>query len=227
VTPFRVTCVIPALNAAPTLDAVVSGVRAALPANAVIVVVDDGSRDGTYDVARDIADVAIRLPENRGKGAALRAGFATALELGVEAVLTIDADGQHDPACAPALVDALITADLVVGARPRSRQMPAGRRLTNLLSAAAVSRCIGQPVPDAQCGFRAIRADVVANVNPHGDRYEFETGFLIIAARRGYRVAFVPVPTRYGAPVPSQFRSVRDSVRIVSTLWRFGAGASV
>ena|SRR6185295_1440108 len=103
--------------------------------------------------------------------------------------------------------------------------MPAGRRLTNRLSAAAVARCVGQPVDDAQSGFRAMKRSVVADVHPRGDRYEFETEFLILAARRGYRLAFVPVPTIYDTSVPSQFRPVRDSVRIMSTLWRFGMGA--
>lgn len=222
----QVACVVPALNAAPALGGVVTGLRTALPSSAQILVIDDGSRDCTHAVARDTADVAIRLPVNRGKGAALRVGFAAALELGVEAVLTIDADGQHDPSRAPSLLDALGTADLAIGARRRSAEMPATRRLTNLLSAAAVARCIGQPVIDAQSGFRALRTDVIATIKPRGDRFEFETELLILAARAGYRITFLPIPTLYGTTVPSQFRPVRDSARIVSTLWRFSTGAS-
>jgi len=219
-----IVCVVPALNAEPTLASVVTGLRASLPAGTFIIVVDDGSRDDTYGVAQ-CADAAMRFPRNRGKGAALRAGFAAALDHGAQVVLAADADGQHDPAYAPALVAALETADLAIGARARQgSDMPVGRRLTNALSAVAVGRCIGRRVADAQCGFRAARADVVAAIKPGSDRYEFETEFLILAARRGYRVAFVPVPTRYGAAVPSQFRAVRDSARIIGTLWRYGAG---
>jgi hypothetical protein len=70
-----------------------------------------------------------------------------------------------------------------------------------------------------------MRADILSDVTPRGDRYEFETEFLIIAAQRGYRLAFVPIPTSYPAIIPSQFRSVRDSARIVGTLWRFALGA--
>jgi glycosyltransferase involved in cell wall biosynthesis len=220
-----VACVIPALNAAPTLGTVVAGLRRAVP-GAFVVVVDDGSADDTHAVAARAADASVRFPRNRGKGAALRVGFSKSREHGADVVVTIDADGQHDPAFAPALIAALGSADLVVGARDRrSSAMPFGRRLTNQLSAAAVTRCIGRPVADAQSGFRAMRADILSDVSPRGDRYEFETEFLIIAARRGHRVAFVPVPTSYPALVPSQFRSVRDSARIIGTLWRFSVGA--
>lgn len=222
----RIACVIPALNAAPTVSGVVRGLRAALPGS-IIWVIDDGSADGTHRVAEGVADATIRFPYNRGKGAALRAGFSAALGRGVDVVLTIDADGQHDPRLAPALVDALAAADLAIGARDRrSPEMPMRRRLTNSLSAAAVARCIGRPVADAQSGFRAMRAGLVETIAPRGDRYEFETEFLILAARRGNRIAFVPIPTRYPAIVPSQFRPVRDSARIVGTLWRFAMGAT-
>jgi hypothetical protein len=66
---------------------------------------------------------------------------------------------------------------------------------------------------------------VIAAIRPPGDRYEFETEFLILAGRLGARITFVPIPTVYTTPVASQFRPVRDSMRIVTTLWRFGMGA--
>jgi len=103
--------------------------------------------------------------------------------------------------------------------------MPAGRRLTNRLSAAAVAHCIGRDVADAQSGFRAMTSRLIAQVRPRGDRYEFETEFLILAGRLGARIAFVSIPTVYVANIPSHFRPVRDSARIVRTLWRFGMGA--
>ena len=221
----HVVCVIPALNAAPTLPGVVAGLRESLPGSH-IAVVDDGSMDGTHAVAESIVDETIRFTRNRGKGAALRAGFRAALDRGADVVLTIDADGQHDAAFAPALVEALGTADLAIGARDRrSPDMPAGRRLTNRMSAAAVGRCIGRTVEDAQSGYRAVRAAVLPYISPPGDRYEFETEFLILAGRRGYHIAYVPISTRYPAIVPSQFRPVRDSARIIGSLWRFSVGA--
>jgi len=221
----HVACVIPALNAAPTLPGVIAGLRRSLPGSH-IAVIDDGSMDGTHAVAEPIVDETLRFTRNRGKGAALRAGFRAALDRGSDVVVTIDADGQHEPAFAPALVDALGTADLAIGARDRrSPDMPAGRRLTNRMSAAAVSRCIGRTVDDAQSGYRAVRAAVLPFISPRGDRYEFETEFLILAGRRGYHIAYVPISTRYPAIVPSQFRPVRDSARIIGALWRFSLGA--
>ena len=214
----RPACVIPAYDAAPTVGGVVDGVRAALP-DAPVVVVDDGSHDGTADAARIAGARVVRLPHNRGKGAALRAGFTAVLDEGADAVLTIDADGQHDPAAAPALVAALADADVVIGTRRRDgTPMPLHRRLSNALSSRAISQCAGCVLPDTQSGYRAIRMDVLRRVHPRGDRYEYETDFLILAARAGFVIAGVPIPTIYGAP--SHFRPLHDAARVVATIWR-------
>ena len=212
-----IACLIPALDAEVTLPGVIQGLRRALP-GAAIVVVDDGSRDGTRQVGAALSDHVVGFDRNRGKGAALRAGFAEVLRLGYSAVVTIDADGQHAPSAAPALVAALAGADVVVGSRGEWRgAMPLRRRLSNALSSAAISRCAGCRLPDTQSGYRAIRAQVLMSVRPEGDRYEFETDFLIRAARAGFRVACVPIPTIYGAP--SHFREIRDAMRVIRTIW--------
>ena len=216
-----VVCVVPAFNAEATLPAVSAGLRRSLP-HAVVLAVDDGSADATSDAARGCCDVVIRFEHNRGKGAALRAGIDEALARGAEIVLTIDADGQHDPACAPLLVAALNGADLAIGARARRGTMPLGRRLTNRLASAAVGAITGATVIDAQSGFRALRRDVLLAVHATGDRYEYETDFLIRALRAGFRVTAVPVPTVYGAP--SHFRGLRDSARVVRAIWRHRTG---
>jgi glycosyltransferase involved in cell wall biosynthesis len=214
----EVACVIPAYDAAATLEGVVRGLRSALP-DAMLVAVDDGSRDATHDVAASCCDRVVRFGSNRGKGAALRAGFDVALVEHADAVITIDADGQHDPARAPALLAALDAADVVIGARQRTRgAMPFGRRITNALASMAVGTILGVRVPDAQSGYRAMRRRVIADVSASGDRYEYETEFLIAAARAGFRVASIIVPTTYGAP--SHFRSWSDSLRVVRAIWR-------
>jgi glycosyltransferase involved in cell wall biosynthesis len=217
-----VACVIPALDAEVTLGAVARELRVELP-RAILVVVDDGSRDATASVAVECCDVLVRFASNRGKGAALRAGIAEALGRGVEAVLTIDADGQHPPAAAPALIAALAHADVAIGTRSRAAgEMPFGRRVTNTLASAAVSAILGGSVADSQSGYRAIRRRVLERVSADGDRFEYETDFLIRAGRAGFRMEAVPIATVYGAP--SHFRALRDSTRVVRTIWRHRGG---
>lgn len=216
-------CVIPALEAAATLPAVATSLRQTLP-GARLIVVDDGSRDDTRQKARETCDTVLHFKENRGKGAALRLGTRTALAGGASVVVTIDADGQHDPAYALALIRALECADVAIGARARSStDMPLRRRATNLLASAAIGAITGSRIPDSQSGFRAIRRAVLDSVDADGDRYEYETDFLIRAGMAGFRIAAVPIPTTYGGP--SHFRSVSDSVRIVRTIWRHRTGA--
>ncbi len=216
-----VACIIPAFNAAATVSAVVSGLRASV-VGATIVGIDDGSSDDTRAVLEGLCDRTISFPGNRGKGAALRAGFEAALSVGCDAVLALDADGQHDPAYAPRLLAALADADVVVGTRDRGGEMPARRRVTNALSAAAARRLGRCDIPDPQSGFRALRSTVLRTVRGRGDRYEYETDLLLRAARAGFRIASVPVPTIYGPP--SHFREVRDGLRVVAVFCRHLGG---
>ncbi|MCU0618516.1 MAG: glycosyltransferase family 2 protein [Gemmatimonadaceae bacterium] len=212
----RAACVIPAFQAAAGIGAVIAGVRAAMP-SIVVLVVDDGSTDGTDQAAAD-ADAVLRLRRNTGKGAALRAGFAEAARRGCERVVTLDADGQHDPAFVPAFLAALDTADLVVGVRARrGTAMPLVRRVANGLSTRLIGWCAGRAIRDAQCGFRAMRVPLLQAVPHVGDRYEAETAFVIRAARAGARIAEVEIPTVYGPP--SHFRPLPDAARIGATIW--------
>lgn len=217
---LRAACVIPAYEAADTIAAVIQGVRAVCPAMP-IVVVDDGSHDDTFLVAEASgADQVVRHARNRGKGSALVTGFAQlfAREPRIEAVVTLDADGQHDPACLPALLEALESADLVIGARRRrGTSMPWQRRIANAISTRAIAWCAGRPIRDAQCGFRGIRRTLLERVPHVGERYEAETAFVIRAARAGAIIAQTEIPTRYGPP--SHFRPLRDAARVVATIW--------
>jgi glycosyltransferase involved in cell wall biosynthesis len=214
----RVACVVPAYNAARQVAGVIGGLRAALP-GALVVGIDDGSEDRTREVLAGRCDELVAHPTNLGKGRALRAGFEVALAHGASCVLTIDADGQHDPSAAPRLVAALADADVVLGARPRwGSAMPAHRRLSNALSSACVSLAAGCPIPDSQTGYRAFRAEALRGVDAHGDRYDYETDLLIRLARRGFRVAAVEVPTIYGSQ--SHFDALRDTAQIARAIWR-------
>ncbi len=214
--------VMPAYNAEPTLAKVVKDVRRNLP-GAWIIGVDDGSTDGSGQLLRTVVDETIEFDKNRGKGAALRAGFAAALKKGAAAVLTIDSDGQHDAAFAPAIVGALDRADIAIGTRDLSgKAVPKHRRIANMISSAATRTVSGGKVRDSQSGYRAIKAEVLRKVQAVGDRYEFETDFIIRAARSGFTTVNVPISTIYGSP--SYFREFRDAWLVIKVLWRHRAG---
>lgn len=213
--------VIPAYNAAGQVGAVVAGVLRALP-DAQVLVVDDGSTDDTAAIAQTAGAAVALHEENLGKGRALATGLAAAQALAPSCIVTMDADGQHPPECIKLLVAVLERgdADLVIGARARDPgHMPPHRRLSNWLSSALVSRALGARVPDSQSGFRAMRPAVAAAVRPAGSRYEFETEFLFQAARRGFRLAAVPVPTVYNGS-PSYFRHIADTLRLAGVFLR-------
>ena len=213
--------VIPAFRAAAALRDVLARTRRQAPA-ARVFVVDDGSDDATAEVAASAGATVLRHAENRGKGSALATGLAAAVDAGADAVVTLDADGQHPPEAIPLLLGPVAAgaADLVVGARARDPGvMPRGRRLTNWLSSTLLSRAVGFAVPDSQSGLRAMRRAVAAAVRPAGTRYEYETEFLFLAARRGFRIAAVAVPTVYDG-APSHFRYGADTLALSAVFLR-------
>ena len=224
--PPALAVVIPAYRAAAKLPGVLERVHRALAGrDASIVVVDDGSDDDTATLAACGGAVVLRHPENRGKGHALRAGIAAAVAGGAPVIVTMDADGQHPPEAIPLLVAPIAAgrADLVVGSRARDARMPASRRMSNQLSSALVSRAAGFRIPDSQSGFRAMRREVAQAVRPRGERYEFETEFLLLAARARWRVAAVAVPTVYDG-APSHFRYGADTLAVAAVFVRHWRG---
>ena len=216
---MAVAVIIPAYQAATTIGDVIARIRATVP-TAEIVVIDDGSTDGTGPEGRGKGTTLVTLPRNRGKGAALRTGIRQATLRGASVLVTIDADAQHPPEEIPRLLKPILEgrADLVLGARKRDQAMPISRRLTNWLSATLASRIGGQPVRDAQTGFRAFTREVTERVQPAGDRYEYEANFLLDALRAGFRVVCVDVPTIYGAR--SHFRAWGDTWRMARAFAR-------
>lgn len=218
----KVVVVMPAFNAENTLAPVVKGLRKSLP-GAPIVGINDGSADGTGALLRSVCDRTIEYTLNRGKGQALRDGFSAAMELGCDAVLTIDSDGQHDPAFAPSIVAALDRAHIAIGTRDLTgEQMPKHRRVANFLSTTATRMVSGGAVRDSQSGYRAIRREVIGEVDARGDRYEFETDFIIRAAHAGFTITNVPISTIYGPR--SYFREFHDAMRVIGVLWAHRSG---
>jgi glycosyltransferase involved in cell wall biosynthesis len=214
----RVVVVIPAFQAAASIGSVVARVGAAIP-SAAIVVVDDGSTDGTSALA---SVPVVRHPTNQGKGAALRTGIARALAEGAAVIVTLDADGQHPPEAIPDLLAPILggRADLVLGARARTTAMPWPRQVTNWLSAALTTRIGGTPVPDAQTGFRAFKAELALGVRPEESSYDFEAAFLLGAIARRWRVVSVSIPTIYTG-ARSHFRGWMDSWRLARVFLRY------
>ena len=211
--------VIPARDAASTIGGVVGELKRALPGLSILVI-DDGSTDPTSARALEAGADVIRHDVNRGKGAALQTGFDEACGRGVDRVLTLDADGQHDPAYATVLLQALEGADIVIGSRDRDRRgMPWIRRATNSFMTWLVSKLARTEIEDTQSGFRAMRASVLGKVRPRSSRFDYESEFLIEAGRKGFTIAAVPVPTLYNAP-GSHIDPVRDTARFIRLVMR-------
>ena len=219
----KTAVLMPAYNAEKTLSPVVRGLRKNLP-GAHIIGVNDGSADGTGALLRSVCDRTIEFTANRGKGQALQSGFAAALEIDCDAVLTIDSDGQHDPAFAPSILAALGRFHIAIGTRDLTgEQMPKHRRVANFLSTSATRLVSGGAVRDSQSGYRAIRREVLGEIHAEGERYEFETDFIIRAAHAGFTITNVPISTIYGPP--SYFREFHDALRVISVLWAHRSGA--
>lgn len=206
----RVLAVIPGYDEEPRIRPVVEGARRHLP----VVVVDDGSSDGTADVAEAAGADVIRQVPNQGKGAALRAGFRRALADGVDAVLTLDADGQHDPDEIPRFLAAFTApgaggprAELIVGRRDFAR-MPPVRRLANTIGTATFSWAVGRHVPDNQSGYRLIgRRLMAAMLDSDETGFEFEVEMIAVCLRNGWTAGWVPISTIY-AGQPSHVKPV-------------------
>lgn len=188
-------------------------VRGSLRHVDAVLVVDDGSQDGTAALAREAGAHVVRHPRRQGKGRALRTGFAWARAAGFDCVITLDGDGQHDPADIPRLTAADGRAAIVVGCRAvTGRGVPVLRVFGNRLSTAVVSRLAGRAFRDSQSGFRRLRRVVLDRLDLQADGFEMESELLVRAARLGLAIAEVPVWTRYGLP-GSDFRPFWDSVR--------------
>jgi glycosyltransferase involved in cell wall biosynthesis len=202
----RIVALIPGYQEGPRIAAVVEGARRYLP----VVVVDDGSTDDTAAQAEAAGATVIVQRPNAGKGAALRAGFRHALESGADAVVTLDADGQHDPSEIPAFVAAFDAggAELIIGRRDFAT-MPATRRLSNTLGGWVFSAAVGRRVADNQSGYRLIGHRLMtALLDSDEPGFEFEVEMIARCIALGLPIADVPIRTIYGGE-PSHIRPWR------------------
>ena len=217
-----ILALIPGYQEGPRIAAVVEGARVHLP----VVVVDDGSTDDTAARAEAAGAIVLRQHPNAGKGAAIRLGFRHALERGALAVVTLDADGQHDPAEIPTFLAAFQSGkpELIIGRRDFS-SMPVVRRLSNTLGGWIFSAAVGRRVADNQSGYRLIgRRLMTALLDSDEHGFEFEVEMIARCIALDLPMTDVPIRTIYAgepshirpwAHFTSFLRVSRDARRIV------------
>jgi glycosyltransferase involved in cell wall biosynthesis len=219
-----ILALIPAYDEGPRIVAVVETTARYLP----VLVVDDGSRDDTAARAEAAEATVLRQAPNAGKGAALRRGFRYALDAGVQAVVTLDADGQHDPTEIPRFLEAFESrrAELIIGRRDFG-EMPPLRRLSNTVGGVALSAALGRTVPDNQSGYRLIgRTLMRALLESDESGFEFEVEMIARCIALGLPLDWVPIRTIY-AGEPSHIRPWRhftEFVRVTRKARRIARG---
>lgn len=212
-----ILALIPAYNEAAHIGAVVTAARRYLP----VVVVDDGSTDATAAVAATAGATVLSQYPNQGKGAALRIGFQHALAAGYEAVITLDADGQHDLDDIPRFLECYRTtqADLIIGVRDFGR-MPPVRRLANTLGRLTFSWAVGQLIPDNQSGYRLLGRRLLERALAGRETgFEFEIEVIVLCLEAGYRLEWVPIHTIY-ADETSHIRPLHHVIHFTRLLWQ-------
>jgi glycosyltransferase involved in cell wall biosynthesis len=190
-----VIVLIPAHNEEASIQEVVRKACQYLP----VLVVNDGSRDNTARFAEAGGAQVINHPVNQGKGAALKTGLAEALKKQYRAVITMDADGQHDPAEIPLFLDfySRHPVGLVIGQRDFSR-MPFLRKLSNTLGQKIISLALGRPIPDNQSGYRLLDRKLIEQVvDSKEEGFEFEVEMIAICLKNGLELGWVPIQTIY------------------------------
>jgi dolichol-phosphate mannosyltransferase len=226
----RILVIVPTFNERTTLRPIVARIRASVP-EAHVLVADDNSPDGTGAIADELAadDDHVQVMHRLGKeglGAAYLAGFAWALQARYDVVVEMDADGSHQPEQLPRLLDALRTADLVLGSRwvpgGDTENWPTSRKLISKGGSAYTRLMLGVPIRDATGGYRAFRADTLRKLDLHevaSQGYCFQIDLAWRALQRGMRVKEVPITFVERTSGTSKM----DRMIVVEALWRVTA----
>ena len=191
----KIIALVPAYNEERKIAEVVRAASRHLP----VWVIDDGSKDGTATAAQEAGAVVLRQTPNQGKGNALKLGFRQALAAGVKAVITLDADGQHDPQEIPQFLGLYASqpAELIIGSRQFER-MPLVRRIANTSGNILMSWALRTPILDNQSGYRLIGQRLMsASLTSPLSGYEFEVDVLRLCLHNGWGLRWLPIQTIY------------------------------
>jgi len=220
-----IAALIPALNAQGTVARVIVDARRHMEP---VVVIDDGSSDETSAIARAAGATVLRHDVNRGKGGALKTGFAWALENRFDGVITLDADGQHLADEIPKFVRECEAggADLIIGGRSHlfAGMLPR-RRNANRFSAWCIAKASGARITDSQSGFRFYSSRLMRNIKLRTDGFDMESEVIVLAGKRGYRIVTIPIELGFVDGIAtSHYKPLRDTVRIAWTVARATLG---
>lgn len=213
---FQICAVIPFYNEKETLSRILNDTLNYVD---IIFAVNDGSSDNwKYEQNQDKVHF-INLRRNYGKGRALSEGFEAAVKSNIDIIITLDADLQHDPEYIPHFVEELKSYDIVIGNRLKNLTgMPIQRKLSNKLTSFLLSIKTGQKIVDSQCGYRAYRSDVIKNISTNYSGFEAESEMIIKAARMGYKIGFVGIPTIY-ADEKSKMKPIQAIIGFLKVLF--------
>ena len=208
---------IPAYNEGNHIQKVIEESKQVLP----VLVVDDGSKDNTAEIVKASGAELIQVMPNQGKGNALKTGFQWALDHGYDGVITLDADGQHDPREIPLFLESLQTsnADLIIGSRNFS-EMPFSRKFANSFGKILFSWAMRQPIEDNQSGYRYIGKSIMEkSLQMKESGFEFEVEMILICMQNQMKLAWVPIKTIYGDE-KSHIKPLRHIARFISLVFR-------
>ncbi len=216
---MKACAVIPAFNEGKNIKHVINGV---IDRGIDAIVVDDGSQDNTLSEAKVTRAHVIHHGLRCGKGLSLKKGFDYAINNSYDIIISMDADGQHDPSDIPVFLDKIKKEPdcVVLGNRMNApKGMPIARVLTNKFMSSVISAICRQNIPDTQCGYRLFTKDALSKVAIKARKFEVESEILVKLARSGFKINSVPIKSIYGKE-KSSIRPVRDTFRFLRFLTR-------
>lgn len=214
----KICAILPSYNEEKNIPGVIKGV---LKNNIDVVVVDDGSVDGTSELAKRNGAVVIRHDRKKGKGTSLKDGLTWATSNAYDYIITIDSDGQHNPQEIPLFIkkaDADAKVGVVIGNRLLNpKNMPFVRFCTNKFMSYLISTLCKQDIPDTQCGYKLIKKDVLKVISIKARKFEIESELLVKTARAGFKISSIPIESIY-AEEKSKIDPFIDTIRFIKFL---------